>query len=226
MSLIISLETSTDVCSVALHNDGNLLKEFLLHEPRAHAAKLAPLIDEIFKSQHLKLSDLQAVAVSSGPGSYTGLRIGTSTAKGICFALNIPLIAIPTLELLAFSIKSHSESDLLCPMIDARRMEVYYAVYNSKYELIYPVKAVEVNEHSFAELLKDRQMLFFGNGASKVVAVLNNPNAVLVDNIVPSASVLGQLAKKKFQLGQFENLVEFAPFYLKEFEAKKAKSFF
>ena len=226
MSLIISIETSTDVCSVALHNNGKLLKELILHEPRAHAAKLAPLIDEIFKSQRLALSDLQAVAVSSGPGSYTGLRIGTSTAKGICFALNIPLIAIPTLELLAFAVKPHTESDLLCPMIDARRMEVYCGVYNNKHELLHPIKAIEVNEHTFSELLKDRKMLFFGNGASKAVAVLNNPNAMLVDNIIPSASLLGQLAEKKFQQGLFENLVEFAPFYLKEFEAKKAKSFF
>ncbi|HYG03529.1 MAG TPA: tRNA (adenosine(37)-N6)-threonylcarbamoyltransferase complex dimerization subunit type 1 TsaB [Chryseosolibacter sp.] len=226
MALILSLETSTDVCSVALHDNGDLLKELSLHEPKAHAARLAPLIDELLRSQQTKISKLQAVAVSSGPGSYTGLRIGTSTAKGICFALNIPLIAVPTLELLAFSVKSANLSDLLCPMIDARRMEVYCAVYDNRLELIRPVQALEVDESSFSELLNDKRVLFFGNGAAKSVAALNSPNAVLVENITPSASKLGIVATQKFKDRKFEDLVDFAPFYLKEFEAKKAKSLF
>jgi tRNA threonylcarbamoyladenosine biosynthesis protein TsaB len=223
MPVILSLETSTDVCSVALHNNGNLVAQKEIHEPQSHAARLAPLIDLVRREAKLELRDIQAVAVTRGPGSYTGLRIGTSTAKGLCYALGIPLIAAGTLELLAFQASlSNSSELLLCPMLDARRMEVYCLVATPELKVLEPVSARIVDGNSFAELLEKNQVLFFGNGANKCREVIRHPNAIFLEGVYPNASALGVIAAEKFRRNEFEDLVQFKPFYLKEFIAKKA----
>jgi tRNA threonylcarbamoyladenosine biosynthesis protein TsaB len=225
MSRVLSLETSTDICSVAIHNNGALIKEIVIREPQAHASKLSPLIANILKEASLSIADVNAVAVTSGPGSYTGLRIGTSTAKGICYALDIPLISIPTLDVIAAQVKdSRAGEYLICPMIDARRMEVYCQIFDKSLNTIDPIEAKVIDEKSFEELLGTQTMLFCGNGADKCRDTIKHPNAVFVDNIFPRAAVLGSLAFEKMKVNQFEDLEHFKPFYLKEFIAKKAQS--
>jgi tRNA threonylcarbamoyladenosine biosynthesis protein TsaB len=228
MALILSLETSATECSVALHDTGKLLKTFEINEGQAHASQLAILINNIFQKTHLPFSDLRAVAVSGGPGSYTGLRIGVSTAKGICYALNIPLISIPTLDLLTFQFRQNNAplSGLLCPMIDAKRMEVYYHIVDLNLSVRSAVEAKNIDEKSFGELLKDHQMFFFGDGAEKCKNVINSKNAFFADGIRPKATQLGFMAYAKFEKKIFEDLATFTPFYLKDFIAKKAKPVF
>jgi tRNA threonylcarbamoyladenosine biosynthesis protein TsaB len=227
MAIILSLETSTDVCSVALHNNGVLIRHAIVKESQAHASKLAPLISDIFNETPFKISDLSAVAISSGPGSYTGLRIGTSTAKGICFALDIPFIAIPTLKILAKEAKQHVTADaLICPMLDARRMEVYCQIFDYDLESQSHVEAKIIESGSFAELLTTQKMFFLGNGAAKCKGTITSHNAFFLDDIVPLAAELGYLAQERFVEQKFEDLSAFEPFYLKQFEAKKAKSVF
>ncbi|HEX8039495.1 MAG TPA: tRNA (adenosine(37)-N6)-threonylcarbamoyltransferase complex dimerization subunit type 1 TsaB [Chryseosolibacter sp.] len=223
MSVILSLETSTDVCSVALHDNQTLLFHSEIHEPQAHAARLAVMIGEASRRAGVAMKSIDAVAVTSGPGSYTGLRIGTSTAKGLCYALDIPLIAVGSLELLAFQGSSHNKDRaLLCPMIDARRMEVYCLVADDQLSVIEPVAAKVIDGNSFQELLATRQVLFFGNGADKCREVLSHPSAAFLQGVYPSAAALGVMAARKFEGESFEDLVSFKPFYLKEFVAKKA----
>ena len=223
MSVILSLETSTDVCSVALHDNGNLVAHKEIHEPQSHAARLAPLIDLVRREADLELKDIHAVAVTRGPGSYTGLRIGTSTAKGLCYALGVPLIATGTLELLAFQASlSNSSGMLLCPLLDARRMEVYCLVADPQLKVLEPVSARIIDGNSFAELLEQNQVLFFGNGVTKCREVIHHPNAFFLEGIYPVASALGVIADGRFRKNEFEDLVHFKPFYLKEFIAKKA----
>ena len=223
MPVILSLETSTDLCSVALHDNKNLLAHEEIHEPQSHAARLAPLIDGILQKSDVRLAELNAVAVTAGPGSYTGLRIGTSTAKGLCYALDIPLIAVGTLELLAFqAIRSNAARALLCPMLDARRMEVYCLLMDPDFRILEPVSARIIDENSFTELLERNQVLFFGNGATKFKEISTHPNAIFLEGIYPVASALGVMADEKLMKKQFEDPVHFKPFYLKEFVAKKA----
>lgn len=224
MPVILSLETSTDVCSVALHDGNKLLAQAEIHEPQSHAAMLAPLVDAVCREAGISLKQIAAVAITQGPGSYAGLRIGASTAKGLCYALDIPLISIGTLELLAFQGHSLNPSQaLLCPMIDARRMEVYCLVTDHQLELLRPVAAEIIDETSFAELLEDVKMLFLGNGSNKCRKVIRHPNALFLEGIYPQAGILGVMAEEKFKSGAFEDLMQFKPFYLKEFVAKKAK---
>jgi tRNA threonylcarbamoyladenosine biosynthesis protein TsaB len=227
MSVILSLETSTDVCSVALHDGKKLLAYAEVHEPQAHAARLAPLIEDVKTKAGLALTELGAVAITSGPGSYTGLRIGTSTAKGLCYALDIPLIAAGALEVLAFhASRQNSYNALLCPMIDARRMEVYCLVADHKLKVIEPVSAKVIDENSFRELLETEKMLFFGNGAQKCKGVITHRNAMFISDLYPNAAALGLMADEKFRAGEFEDLVAFKPLYLKEFVAKKPRRTF
>lgn len=227
MALILSLETSSKACSVALHNHGELIKSLEIHEAQAHASKLALLISDILKGSAIEINRIEAIAVSAGPGSYTGLRIGTSTAKGICFALNIPLIAIKTLHLLAWQVQDKQRMNgLLCPMIDAKRMEVYCQVLNSDMQIISPVQAKVIDETSFKELLQDHKLFFFGDGAEKCKSVVNHVNANFIDDVYPSASALGRIAFLKFRKKEFEDLKDFVPFYLKDFVAKKAQTVF
>ncbi|HTJ53494.1 MAG TPA: tRNA (adenosine(37)-N6)-threonylcarbamoyltransferase complex dimerization subunit type 1 TsaB [Cyclobacteriaceae bacterium] len=223
MALILSLETSTPVCSVALHDNGKLIAAAETHISQSAATKLAVLIDDVKKLAGIKMEELNAVAVTSGPGSYTGLRISTSTAKGLCYALNIPMISIGTLELLAFQVsKLTIEQFFLCPMIDARRMEVYCLVADRELKIKQAVQAKIIDETSFSEYLSERKVLFFGDGAEKCKTMITHSNAYFIENIFPAASQLGFLAHKKFELQQFEDLVHFEPFYLKDFVAKKA----
>jgi tRNA threonylcarbamoyladenosine biosynthesis protein TsaB len=227
MSLLLCLETSTDVCSVALFDNQKLLQAEEVHEPQAHASRLAPLINDLLKRSKIDSRQLGAIAITSGPGSYTGLRIGASTAKGLCLALDIPLIAIPTLDVLAYQGRAGTNKNnnvLLCPMIDARRMEVYCQVYNYELNVVIPVEPKVIGENSFQELLDGHSMFFMGNGSGKCKDVLKHPNAFFIDDIFPKASILGEMAAKKYAEKKFEDLINFTPFYLKEFVAKKGAS--
>lgn len=225
MAAILSLETSTDICSVALHEQGTLLATSEVHIEQSHASKLAVLIDQVLKNAGVSSRNLKAVAVSAGPGSYTGLRIGASTAKGLCLGLNIPLIGIGTLELLAFQMKNFNLKDgYLCPMIDARRMEVYCFLTDADLNVILPVDAKVVDESSFASELEQKEILFFGNGAPKCKNVICHPNARFVDGVYPQASQLGFLAFRRWQHNAVDDVSLFKPAYFKDFVAKKAKS--
>ncbi|HEY8935642.1 MAG TPA: tRNA (adenosine(37)-N6)-threonylcarbamoyltransferase complex dimerization subunit type 1 TsaB, partial [Cyclobacteriaceae bacterium] len=199
MALILSLETSTPVCSVALHDDDKLVATAETHIDQSAATKLAVLIDDVKKLAGIEIEQLKAVVVTSGPGSYTGLRISTSTAKGLCYALNIPFISVSTLELLAFQMSNVTiEHSFLCPMIDARRMEVYCLVSDHELSIRQSVEAKIIDETSFLEYLDERKVLFFGDGSEKCKNVIKHPNAFFVKNISPAASQLGLLAHKKF----------------------------
>jgi tRNA threonylcarbamoyladenosine biosynthesis protein TsaB len=223
MSLILSLETSVDSCSVALHENSRLIHTELIKEPQAHAIKLALLIQTSFQKIDRSMLELKAVAITSGPGSYTGLRIGTSTAKGLCFALNIPLLSVNTLELLIYQASfKNPQKAMLCAMIDARRMEVYAMLANSDRVVINDTAAEIIDEHSYLTTLENQKILFFGNGSAKCKDVINHPNAIFLEDQLPLASSLGELASNKFKSNQFEDLVHFEPFYLKEFIVKKS----
>jgi tRNA threonylcarbamoyladenosine biosynthesis protein TsaB len=228
MSYILSLETSTTVCSVAIHEAGRLLMSREILIPQSHASKLAVLIDEVKKSSKLDFKQLSAVAVASGPGSYTGLRIGVSTAKALCYALNIPLVAVETLDIMAHQVYASRNGgnqtpgpEFYCPMIDARRMEVYCKVFDGSLNVIRPVEAKIIDDHSFDDVMSERTLIFFGDGSSKCKEILTSPNAVFIENIFPAASMLGELAYKKFSDGIVEDVVHFEPFYLKDFLIKK-----
>ncbi len=225
MSLLLSLETSTEVGSVALHKDGKLLTTSEVHIQYSHASKLAVLIEQVLVNAGMNAKQLDAVAVTSGPGSYTGLRIGTSTAKGLCFALDIPLLAVGSLELMAYQVsKSLTEDILLCPMIDARRMEVYCLVANRSLEILQPTQPVIIEADGFAHFLTENKVLFFGNGATKCKDVIDSQHAMYLDDINPLASHLGELAFQKFKKNEIEDLINFEPNYLKEFLIKPSKA--
>jgi tRNA threonylcarbamoyladenosine biosynthesis protein TsaB len=219
MVLILSIDTSTTVSSVALHQDDKLLVLSELMMGKSHSGMLTTLIDNVVKYAGFTLADLDAIAIAKGPGSYTGLRIGASTAKGLCFALDKPLIAINTLEAMVAQVKDYfSENYLLCPMIDARRMEVYSLISNTNSLIIRETMAEIIDEHSFSEMLSEKPIVFFGDGAAKCKTKLNHQNAIFPNiNIEPSAKTIGALASKSFANQDFENIVIFEPFYLKDF---------
>jgi len=222
MSLILSIETSTTVCSAAIHDAGRLLGVSEVHIGQSHASKLAVLIDNLQAQTGVTLDQLKAIGVTSGPGSYTGLRIGTSTAKGLCYALNIPLLAVNALELMASQVMTgNTEGALLCPMIDARRMEVYSLLQNVQGDQLQPVEAKIIDEQSYSEWLENNTVIFFGDGAPKCRSVITHRNARFIDGVYPTAGHLGELIFKKFHQEAFEDLVQFEPFYLKEFMIKK-----
>ncbi len=233
MALILSLETSTTVCSAALHHDGNLLASKELLTPQSASSQLAPIIDQLLKDSKISSKEINAVAVASGPGSYTGLRIGVATAKGLCFALQIPLIAINTLELMAYQVVNSSTSPpergqggevLLCPMLDARRMEVYCLLTDLNLNIIEQTQAKIIDQESFKEWLDRRTIFFFGNGADKCKDIIKHINAIFIQDINPSASQLGEMAFQKFIRNEVEDLSSFEPHYLKEFMIKKPKT--
>ncbi|AQG78052.1 tRNA (adenosine(37)-N6)-threonylcarbamoyltransferase complex dimerization subunit type 1 TsaB [Spirosoma montaniterrae] len=227
--MILSIDTSTTVCSVALHEGDKLLGCYELYTERTSAAMLTTLIDNVVRHTGHELSALDAIAVAKGPGSYTGLRIGVSTAKGLCFALDKPLLAINTLQALTEQVRllphpqplplKQGEGGFYCPMIDARRMEVYCAMYDADGREVQPTSAQIIDEQSFAEWLERGSVLFFGDGAAKCRPVLgNHPNAQFLDQVVqPSARTVGALASVAFAEGRFENVATFEPYYLKEF---------
>lgn len=225
MTNILSLETSTNVCSVALHADGVLKCIVEMHEDHVHASKLAVLADHLFHASGIERTQLSCVAVSAGPGSYTGLRIGVSTAKGLCYALGIPLIGVGTLELMAFSMRRFNFSGgMLCPMIDARRMEVYCMLEDAAGQVLMNPQARVIDGVSFATELEAGPVIFFGDGASKCREVITHGNATFVDGVHPSAAALGTVAYGEFVAGRFADLAMFGPVYLKEFVAKKART--
>ncbi len=226
MALILNLETATKVCSVALAKDGDLLSFKEVNGDYSHAENLTPFIAAVLKEANLTLSQLDAIAVSKGPGSYTGLRIGVSTAKGLCYSLDKPLIAINTLEHTAFAcMQLHGTgTELYCPMIDARRMEVYCAIYNSSMAVISATAAEIIDENSFQNLLLENRIYFFGDGANKCRSEFSGtPNALFIDDLYPSAKNMLALSERAFNKNQFENVAYFEPYYLKEFVAGKKK---
>ena len=225
--LLLSLDTSTSVCSVALHQAGALLGCYELFTERTSSAMLTTLISDVVQHTGHELSQIDAIAVAKGPGSYTGLRIGVSTAKGLCFALDKPLLSVNTLTAMTEQIRAfYPANHVLCPMIDARRMEVYCAFYSAANgRELQSTSAQIINEESFGDWLARGPVVFFGDGAAKCQAVLGgHPNAVFVDQlIVPSARTVGTLATSAFAEGRFEDVATFEPFYLKEFMTAKPK---
>lgn len=227
MACILHIETSTDVCSVAVSENGACIYENEIREPNAHASRLAPFVRDAISFADSHAIPLDAVAVSMGPGSYTGLRIGVSETKGVCYGRNLKLIAIPTLKLLCVKPLLEMElpdEALLCPMIDARRMEVYTATFDRALREVEPTRAEIISEESFAQLLSKRPLFFFGNGAEKCKETIRHPNAHFIDGIVPEAKYMFPLAEMAFARGEFEDVAYFEPFYLKEFVAGKSKT--
>lgn len=226
MGLILQIETATAVCSVALAKDGQTIAVKEINERNVHAEKITLFIQDVCQAAGISLNNVDAVAVSKGPGSYTGLRIGVSTAKGICFGIDKPLIAVDTLNAMAYGALNYGqqfEADaLLCPMIDARRMEVYTALYDSNMQLIKPTAAEIIDEHTFSEIIGDQQLVIFGDGAAKCYEVLSQTHKVLhLSDFVNSAQQLTTLAEHKYNNKVFEDVAYFEPYYLKEFVAGK-----
>ncbi|NND88862.1 MAG: tRNA (adenosine(37)-N6)-threonylcarbamoyltransferase complex dimerization subunit type 1 TsaB [Flavobacteriaceae bacterium] len=215
MALILCLETATTLCSVGLSKDGKIIA--LREDGSAgfsHAEKLHVFIEEVMAEAKLDLNDLDAIAVSKGPGSYTGLRIGVSAAKGLCFALNKPLLAIETLEVLAHQV---NDSEIVVPMLDARRMEVYSAIYDVEFNQIRETKAEILSENSF-EKYHDSEVTFIGNGVEKFIPLCSLPKSRFISEALPSAREMALLAERLFEQGHFENVAYFEPYYLKDFK--------
>ena len=226
MSCILHIETSTQVCSVALSEDGQCIFSKTDFEGPSHAVTLGVYVDEALSFADSHAIPLDAVAVSCGPGSYTGLRIGVSMAKGICYGRNLPLIGIPTPEVMCVPLlldEELPEDALLCPMIDARRMEVYAALYDRALHPVREIEAVIIDESSYEEYLNRGPVYFFGNGAAKCKEKILHPNARFVEDIHPLAKWMFPLAEKAFARGDFKDVAYFEPFYLKEFLASKPK---
>lgn len=228
MSLILSIETGTDICSVALSQDGELLSLRESEEGRDHAQKLATYIEEVFEQNNIDADELSAIAIGMGPGSYTGLRIGTSVAKGLCYGASKPLIAVSSLQSLACVALDDYEAGLidcdniedaiLCPMIDARRMEVYASLFDYNATQLNEVAAYIIDENSFADIYPNRTMIFFGNGSSKTADIIKRPGSIFC-HVSPSARGMVRIANEKFIKGQTEDVAYFEPFYLKDFVA-------
>ena len=218
MAVILCLETSTTNCSVAIAVDGEIIA---LQEDNnnkySHAEKLHSFIDQVLAESRTLKSSLQAIAVSKGPGSYTGLRIGVSAAKGLCFAMDVPLIAVPTLEALAH--QAVIENGYIISMLDARRLEVYAAVFSSDNNQIRETKAEILDENSYDDYLKTNKVCFIGDGVQKFKALCKHKNAVFIDNKLPSAKQIGALAELKYHKNDFEDVAYFEPYYLKDFIA-------
>jgi len=225
MTFILCIETSTTVCSVSVSGDGELMSLREVRDAKSHASQLTPFITEVLTESGIKPHDLNAIAVSKGPGSYTGLRIGVSTAKGLAFALKIPLISVGTLLSMASGFLdknpdfSGDSSLLLCPMIDARRMEVYSALFDTHLKEFRKIQAEIIHEESFLNLFKEHKIHFFGDGAMKCSSLVKNKSAIFHPDFHPSANYMGKLAHKKFTDEKFEDLAYFEPFYLKDFVA-------
>ena len=222
MSLLLSIETSSEVGSIAIHKEGELIfyKENL--REKSHSENIAQLIKSAYDELGLLISETEYVAISKGPGSYTGLRIGTSIAKGICYGSDASLISVGTLEAMAAEYLSDNPvKKVLCPMLDARRMEVYCQLFDSEMEPITPVEARVIDEHSFQEILKEGGVVFFGSGSTKCESIIKHSNASFDGGRYPKASFIGHIALSKIRAGEFEDVAYFEPFYLKEFIAKK-----
>ena len=218
MSLLLSLEASDQYCSAALHEEGNLIAAERITEPRMAASLLAPSVKKLLLDNHVAFSQLRGVAIGSGPGSYTGLRITSSLAKGICSALQIPLIAVNTLTAMTEAVISRYGFMFFCPALDARRNEIYFQIQEPSRKIVVPVTNLVVEKNSFSEQLEQGPVLFFGSGARKIADITGHEH-VTAENIQPDAGYVGVLGFEKWKAGQFESLEFFEPFYLKEFIA-------
>ena len=223
MALLLAVETTTKNCSVALFENSTLiqLKERNSDE-YSHAEQLTLFIEEVVRTSKITLKEIDGIALSKGPGSYTGLRIGTSTAKGLCYSLDIPLISVSALKTMAFGMSKKQDYKFYCPMIDARRMEVFASIYDQSNNEVREIRADIVDEYIYAQFLQDK-VLFFGDGALKCKAIINNPNAHFIDGVFPSAKDMGILGFEKFVNKDFEDSAYFEPYYLKDFVAGKKK---
>ena len=226
MSTILHIETSTNVCSVAVSEDSHVIFQQEDHSGLGHAEKLGTMVDEALSFTDNHAIPFDAVAVSCGPGSYTGLRIGVSMAKGICYGRDLKLIAVPTLELLCVPVllrEIPEEDALLCPMLDARRMEVYAGIYDRALKPVREISADIVTDETYKEYLDQRPVYFFGNGAQKCMETIHHPNAHLIEGIEPLAKWMQPLAERRLLNEQFEDVAYFVPYYLKDFVAKLPK---
>ena len=232
MATILHIESSTLTCSIAVSRNGDTLALRESHDQSyAHSEKLVVYIDEAIKQAALKPTDIDAVCVSKGPGSYTGLRIGVSAAKGLCYGLGIPLLSVGSLESMANWVTANFKEELtdvafLCPMIDARRMEVYAQLYDASIKELQPVSAEIIDAHSFDSELEKGKVAFFGDGAAKCKEIINHPNAVFLDEFNATAQGMIALAEAKYASEQFEDVAYFEPYYLKGFMAGKPKKIF
>ena len=223
MALVLNIETATTNCSVSLSKDGETL---ILKEDKdsgySHAEKLHVYINELFKEANINPKDIDAVAVSKGPGSYTGLRIGVSAAKGLCFALDKPLLAVSTLEILAHQVKI--SQGYIVPMLDARRLEVYAAVFDAKFEQYRGIKAEILSKETYSTLFKENEVYFIGSGVEKTKTLVTHSNAIFIEGQLPSANEMAQLSERKYKKSDIEDVAYFEPFYLKDFIAIKPKA--
>lgn len=230
MSNLLLIESGTNVCSVAIATNGKVIGIKESADEKAHAAQLTVFIDQLVKDSGISIAHLDAIVVSKGPGSYTGLRIGVSAAKGICYAAEKPLISISSLDsmvqgalMLYASSDGINNIDYFCPMIDARRMEVYTALYSRDFVKVEEVEALIIDESSFKNHLVTKKILFFGNGATKCREIINHPNAFFVDDFMPSAQFMIPLAIEALTNKTFEDVAYFEPYYLKDFVATKSQ---
>jgi tRNA threonylcarbamoyladenosine biosynthesis protein TsaB len=227
MALILNIETSTEVCSVAIARDGELIHMRENLSGQNHAMLLTLFIQELLAESNIAIEQIEAVAVSGGPGSYTGLRIGVSVAKGICYAANLPLIAITSLEAMAHYVMinlsefyyGEKKNILYCPMIDARRMEVYTSFFDKNLIQIRGIQADILDHQSYLPFLKSNSVLFFGNGSSKFREAISHPNGVFLNGIITSAKNMIPLSERDFKLQKFVDVAYYEPFYLKDFIA-------
>jgi tRNA threonylcarbamoyladenosine biosynthesis protein TsaB len=233
MALILNIETTSDACSVALSKNGKLINSKEEREGRSHASKLAVFIEQVLREEKYQVKDLDAVSISKGPGSYTGLRIGVSTAKGLCFGNDLPLIAVHTLQSLTQglidNITQHlpeglKTNDLLVPMIDARRMEVYTAIFDINNKFVEDVSPLILDENAYKDLFSNYRPIFFGNAVKKAKEVIKHKNACFIDGVGFSAEHMIPLSEQYFSQHRFEDLAYFEPFYLKDFQATKPKN--
>ena len=231
MALILCIETASDVCSIALEKDGKTIEMKETTEEKSHASQVSVFINDILKKESILPADLDAVAVSKGPGSYTGLRIGVSVSKGICYGASIPLLGIPTLQSLSWGITKLLPGPLkndpniwLCPMLDARRMEVYSAFYDISYKEMRKASADIISTESYLDILSEHKVVFFGNGSKKCKEIIKHTNAIFLDNIHTSASKMACFAENSYKHGKFEDVAYFEPFYLKDFQTTTPKN--
>lgn len=226
MACILHIDTSTEVCSVAVSEDSHVIFDQRDETGLNHAEKIGTFIDEALSFTDNHAIPFDAVAVSGGPGSYTGLRIGVSMAKGICYARNLKLLSVPTLELLCVPVllgELVEEDALLCPMIDARRMEVYAGIYDRALNPVRPVSADVVDGDTYRVWLDERPVYFFGSGVEKCIEIINHPQAHYIEGIKPLAKWMQPLAERRLMNGETEDVAYYEPFYLKDFVAKKPK---
>jgi len=221
---LLAIETSTEICSVALSRNEKCLDVIEDNRENSHAEKILLFVEQVLKQSRLKINEINAVCISEGPGSYTGLRIGTSSAKGLCDALDIPLISVSTLQSMAWGTRElYPNYQQFCPMIDARRMEVYTAIYDQHLDVIENINNLILDENTYSDFLSKNKTVFSGNGMKKAIPILSkNPNAIFC-NTKNSARYLLEIGYKKYIEQNFADIAYFEPFYLKDFQTVKAK---